>query len=66
MSTPKFMDVRCPVCSHKLCEAFGISAHLIIRVRCTCKRTVEIREGFLATIIQSAPEYLDRQASQEV
>jgi phage FluMu protein Com len=62
MSLPKFMDIRCPVCSHLLFRAFGISAHLIIEIRCTCKRLVEIREGFTCDIIQSAPR---RQEARE-
>ena len=52
MSPVFFQDVRCPVCSHLLFRAFGISAHLVIQIKCTCKRLVEVKEGFNAEIIQ--------------
>jgi phage FluMu protein Com len=52
MSQGGYQDVRCPVCGHKLLEAFGISAHLILRIKCTCRRVVEIREGFVAEIVR--------------
>lgn len=46
------MDIRCPVCGHKLFEVFGISAHLVLRVKCTCRRIVQVTEGFSTEIIR--------------
>jgi hypothetical protein len=47
-----WQDVRCPVCSHKFFEAWGISAHLLIRIKCTCKRVILIKEGFVTEVVQ--------------
>ena len=51
VTMPRFMDIRCPVCGHKLMEAFGISAHLVLRVKCTCRRIIQIHEGFVAEVV---------------
>jgi phage FluMu protein Com len=57
MSTSPFQDVRCPRCGHKLFQACGISAHLVIRIKCPSRECrdgiVQIREGFVAEIIQT-------------
>lgn len=50
-----WQEVRCPACHNLFFEAFGISAHLAIRVKCRiCKRMILIKEGFVAEIIGDA------------
>jgi phage FluMu protein Com len=47
-----WQEVRCPVCKKILFEAFGITAHLRIRIHCRCKRVIQVREGFLVQVVQ--------------
>ena len=67
MSQAKFTPIRCPRCKHLLFEALGISAHMVIRIKCpqrTCRDDiVQVREGWEAVIIPLAPLSQDRQAS---
>lgn len=55
LSTPKFRDIRCPRCGHKLMEAFGLCAHLVLRVKCPSRECrddiVQIGEGFQVELL---------------
>jgi phage FluMu protein Com len=51
-----WQDIRCPKCDKLLCQAFGISAHLLIRIMCRCGRLLQVKEGFLVEVIsEGAP-----------
>lgn len=67
MSQAKFTPIRCPRCKHLLFEALGISAHMVIRIKCpktTCRDDiVQVREGWETELIPLAPPSRDRPAS---
>jgi phage FluMu protein Com len=45
-------DIRCPACHKLLLQAFGISAHLALRIVCDqCHCLISIHEGFVAEVI---------------
>lgn len=47
-----WQEVRCPICHKLLFEAVGLSAHLLIRIHCRCKRVIQVRERFQVEVYQ--------------
>lgn len=62
MSHAKHLQLRCPVCTHRLFDGFWVATVLEIRVVCSCKRLIQVNKDYSAEVVH---EYVRQGTKQD-